>query len=536
MYNRKLRRIWYLLVVVIVAGLSFVFSSFKKQQQAINILMIAVDDLYTSIGATKDADGSFLKTIYPDPEIRANVAARLTPNIDRLAKEGRQFLNATCQSPLCGPSRTALMTGVPTHVSGYYSHHESFRANEVLEKVITLPQYLKSMGYYTAGIGKIFHKPVVESLTPEGDWPDTKYSWSKWISCEGGAGLGSAKQPEMSPNKGLMKFGPGNQPKEETDDWLNSVFTSTLFKTGKATKFDVFKKKDESIELPDDQPFFIASGIFRPHLPFFAPRKYFDMFPTSEMQIDEELFNWVKNDIKDIPEGGQKWIQLTKGKFYDVINRGEEVAGKQGQLEAWKQCVQAYLACVAYADDCVGEILNGLDNSKYKDNTIVFLWSDHGYFLGDKARIAKQCLWREAINCNLIIRMPKGQKKKGIPSKENVQLTDLYPTIVSLCGFDKPSHVMGEDITGLIKDPNAKLKRKYTYVTYMEGNHTVFSDKYKYIRYSNGDCELYDIQNDILEYSNLAEFPKYQNLVKEMEAMLNEQLSDGIKYTPASDN
>lgn len=505
------------------------FSLKTQAQSKPNILFIAVDDLYTSIGATKNDEGNFLKTIYPDDKIRASVAAKLTPNIDRLANEGRHFVNATCQSPLCGPSRAALMTAVPAHVSGYYSHQVHFRAYKTVEDVVTLPQYLKNNGYYTAGIGKVFHKSIVDSLTPEGDWPDTKYSWSKWISSNGGADLGGAEFPKMSPNKGLMSFGPGNEPKQETNDWINSEFTSTLLQKGKASKFDVFTKQEETIVLPDDKPFFISSGIFRPHLPFIAPKEYFELFPTSEMQIDWELFEKVKNDIEDLPEAGKKWTQLTRGKFNDVISQGDKVAGKEGQLQAWKECVQAYLACVAFADECVGEILNGLENSKYADNTIVFFWSDHGFFLGNKARIAKQCLWRESINCNLIVKMPNGQKGRGVQSLGNVQLTDLYATVSSLCGFEIPDNIMGEDISPLIKKPNAKLQREYTYSTYEEGNHAIFNNKYKYIRYKNGDKELYDVQNDILERNNLAKNPEYKNVLKNLDVVLDNELANGLK-------
>ena len=513
--------------LVLVSGL-MVHGTRPKAQP--NILFIAIDDLYTSIGTTKDAEGNFLRTIYPDSLVRAQVAARLTPNINQLAAQSRMFVKATCQSPLCGPSRTALMTGVPTHISEYYSHHEHFRANEQLKDAVTLPQYLKANGYFTAGIGKVFHTSKVESLTPEGDWPDTKYSWTQWVSSNGGAGLGGAKQPAMSPNKGLMSFGPGDEPKEKTNDWQNSLFTSTLLQTGKASSTDVFTKEVVTVTLPADKPFFLASGIFRPHLPFFAPKAYFELFPTSEMAIDTILFEKVKNDLVDLPPAGLKWTQLTKGKFAEVIEQGEKVGGKEGQLEAWKQCLQAYLACVAFADECVGEILHGLDNSKYKDNTIVFLWSDHGFFMGNKARLAKQAIWWEALNTNFIVRMPK-QKQPGVANAEYVQLTDLYPTVVSLCSLEKPERVMGEDITPLIMDPSAKLKRKYTYSTYLQGNHSIFSGDYKFIRYENGDKELYNIKTDVFEFINLANDSQYKNILDDFDKALDEELTNAKKYS-----
>lgn len=520
-----------LLTLALSCGRSNKVSETNKKELPVknNILFIAVDDLYTSIGINQDMAGSFLKTIYPDAETRQRVASKLTPHIDKLAREGREFANAMTQSPLCGPSRISLLTGIPTHASGYYNHGICFRDFEPLKDAVTLPEYLKNNGYFTAGIGKIFHHNEVDSLTDAGDWPDSRYSWTKWISSSQGAGLSGAKHSEMSPKKSKMHFGAGDQPTEKTGDWQNSHFTATLLKTGQATIADNFTKQDETVVIPKDKPFFLASGIFRPHLPFFAPKKYFDLFPTSEMKIDESLLEQVANDIEDLPPAGKKWTQLTNGKFYEVISQGEKVAGKQGKIEAWKQCVQAYLACVAFADDCVGEILNGLENSPYKDNTTVILWSDHGYFLGDKARIAKQCLWREALNCNLIIKMPKGQQQPGVPSQEYVQLTDLYPTVVSLCGLKKPN-VMGEDLTELIKNPKAKLKRQYAYSTFQEGNHALYNDHYKYIRYQNGDVEFYDMKADINEYNNLTNKPEYKQLISDMDAELDRQLKDGMHF------
>ena len=458
-----MRKIYALLVLAFF----FTANNAFAQKEKPNFLFIAIDDLNTSIGASRDMDGNFMKSIYPDKQLRDEVAKRLTPHLDRLASEGRQFVNAMCQSPLCGPSRTSLLAGVPAHVSGYYTHEENFRTYETLKDVTTLPQLLQANGYYTAGLGKIYHKPDVVSLTAEGDWPDAKYSWTKWISSGGGVNLGDAELPEMSPKSDrLMRFGPSSLATEETRDWQNSHFTACLLENGKATIDDNFTKKDETIELPANKPFFLASGIFRPHLPFYAPKEYFDLFPTSEMKIDKELLEKVAKDIEDLPEAGKKWTQLTKGKFYEVISQGERIAGEQGKIEAWKQCVQAYLACVAYADACVGEILRGLDNSPYKNNTIVILWSDHGYFLGDKARIAKQCLWRESLNCNLIVKMPDNQKERGVPSRQVVSLSDLYPTILAMANFDRPAGILGENIIQLVQDPKTELPRKYFYSTY----------------------------------------------------------------------
>lgn len=498
-------------------------AEIPKPAARLNILMIAIDDMNISVVGNRKSSEDFLKTIYPDPALRAAVAKRLTPNIDALAQSGRQFLGATCLSPLCGPSRTALMTGVPAHVSGYYAHQTNFRMNEQLRDIVTLPQMLKANGYFTSGIGKVFHRPDVSGEGPAGDWPDSRYSWSRWISAGGGVELVGLELPEMSPRSGNMRFGRSEQPKTQTADWLNSHFTRTLLEKGTASRPDRYTKKTETVTLPEDKPFMVASGIFRPHLPFFAPKEYFDRFPTSEMKIDEQLFEKVVADLDDLPPAGISWTQLTKGKFNSVITRGEAVGGKAGRIEAWKQCVQAYLACVAFSDECAGEILTGLQNSKYKDNTAVVLWSDHGFFLGDKARIAKQCLWQEAIMCNMIMRLP-AQKQPGVPSRENVQLGDIYPTLLSLCGLKRPAHIAGEDLSALLEDPAKKLPREYVYSTFMKGNHALTGGGFKYIRYQNGDRELYCLTDDPCEYRNLAKEPAQKERLAKYDAELDRQL------------
>lgn len=498
-------------------------SGLRAEKPQPNILMIAIDDLNAFVGANRELNNSFFKSVYPDKALREKVAARLTPHIDKLAAEGRQFVNAMCQSPLCGPSRTALMTGVPAHVSGYYMHNRHFRAYDTLQDATTLPQYLKQHGYFTAGLGKIFHSSNVKSLTPAGDWPDTRYSWDVWISAGGGADLGNATLPAMSPRGSNMKFGASDLPLEETTDWQNSHFTRRLLETGTAARHDNKTDREVTITLPKDKPFFLASGIFRPHLPFYAPKPYFDLFPTEEMAIDKTLFDQVVKDIQDLPEAGRKWTQLTKGKFHEVISQGEKVGGEQGRYEAWKQCIQGYLACVAYADACAGEILAGLAGSPYKNNTVVMLWSDHGFFLGNKARIAKQCLWRESLNCNLIVKMP-GQRHTGVISEDYVMLTDMYPTVVSLCGLPRPQHIMGKDLSALILDPTATLGREYVYSTYMEGNHSLYNSHYKYIRYQNGNQELYDLRNDPAEWTNLAGQTAWRDKLQSMNTKLEQQL------------
>lgn len=505
-------------------GVSIVHA---RTDKPVNVLMIAIDDLNTALHVNRDREGNFLATIYPDSELREQVGRRLTPNLDRFARSSRPFPNAMCQSPLCGPSRTAVMTGIPTHVSGYYGHRHNFRTNPVLRDVITLPQYLKANGYFTTGLGKIFHRSTVRRLTPQGDWPDTLNSWSQWVSKGIGAALKEEGMHPFAPAMGgintNMNWGTSVRA-EETADWLNASFTRQLLEAGTASQLDVFHKTETVVTLPNDTPFLVACGIFRPHLPFYAPQSYIDLFPISEMTIDQALLDSAIEDLTDLPPAARKWTQLTNGKFSEIMTQGANVAGDEGKLLGWKYAVQSYLACVAFADACVGEILMGLERGDHADNTAVIIWSDHGYFLGNKTRIAKQCLWRESLNSVLMIRTPE-MALPGTPSLETVQLTDLYATISSICGLARPQGIMGADLTPILNNPSVNLDRDFVVSTYQEGNHAIYNNKIKFIRYQNGDQEFYDLAKDPGERTNLADTVSAQEGIAHWESQLDNWLN-----------
>ncbi len=480
----------------------FVFLPFLAFADASrpNFLFVAVDDLNHYTSFLSEEEGNFLSKIYPNERVRKRVAKRATPNLQRLADQSTVFTRAYCPSPLCGPSRTALMTGVPTHISGYYEHDVHFRRYDTLKDVVTLPQYLKSQGYFTAGLGKIYHTGRINE--ERGDWPDTKFSWDRWIEVQDGLrGEGFERTfSKYSPNYDRFLFGPSNLRSEETHDFINTAFISNLLKNGRAAMPDRHGEV-QAVTLPMDQPFFLALGLFAPHLPWHPPAEFFERFPTREMAIDSELEEWVRQDAKDIPAAGEVFLDH----FFDqIISHGNMVDGLGGGVEAWKATIQAYLATVAFADECLGQLIDALENSEYSDNTVVVLWSDHGWQFGDKMRYRKHALWDGANHSVLIMRDPRiSQSTIGLRSDRIVSLQHLYPTIVSLAGLEKPSHVHGHDMTPLLQDPGAAFDETIIH-TYQEGNHTIRTPQYRYIRYNDNSEELYFWEQDPFEYVNRA--------------------------------
>ena len=496
-----------------------------------NFLFIAVDDLNNYTSFLLEQDGHFLSKLYPDPEKRREMARRLTPNLDRLARESLVFDRAFCPQALCGPSRTALLTGIPPHISGYYNHSQHFRYNPVLQDVVTLPQYLKANGYQTIGLGKVFHKAGPEKKDDGRihDWADEAWSWSTWI--DRFIGMGGKAQREVSlspysPADGLFRFGNSTLPAESSWDYLNAEFAARLYSEGSADIFDrngVYRH----VELPGEQPFFLACGLFAPHLPWFPPQEFYDRFPVEEIQFDEELVTWLRADKEDLPKMA---LERFIGNDFDTLYAiGQSVdAGPHGLRAA----VQAYLASVAYADYCLGQLVDAIDQSPRRDNTVIILWSDHGWHLGDKYRFRKHALWEPATHNILLVRDPAiPATMKGIHTNEVVGLQDLYPTIVRRAGLEMPPHVWGHDLAPLLKDPDT-VWDKPVLMTYGEGNHSLRTNRWRYIRYRDGGKELYDMQADPFEYTNLAGKPEYKSIEHEMDIRLESKLATGEARLP----
>ena len=256
----------------------------------------------------------------------------------------------------------------------------------------------------------------------------------------------------------------------------------------------------QQLQKKHTKPFFIACGMFHPHMPWYVPQKYLDMYPLEDITIPE----FDKNDLDDVPLLGQAFSNV---KTVDKILEHDQ----------HKQAIQGYLASTSFADAQLGRVLDALEKSPYKDNTIVVMWSDHGFHLGEKMHWQKGTLWEEATNSLLMFRVP-GVTPPGGECASFVSLLDIYPTLVELCGLPEPDHLDGQSLLALLENPNAK--RRTHAITAYDGQIAVRTADYRYIRYNDGTDELYDRTKDPHEWTNQSKNPEYAAIKKKLNALL----------------
>ena len=350
-----------------------------------NVLFIAVDDLNDWIGC-----------LGGHPQAK-------TPNIDRLAKRGVLFENAYCAAPACNPSRAALMTGIRPTTSGVYHNPNPWRKSPVLKDAVTIPQHFTANGYISKGAGKIYHGGFADPASWEEYWPSKSKTRPGDPMPEG--------RPLAGVSKSHFDWGVVNAPEAEMGD--TQVVDWTV----------------KQLQQKHDKPFFLACGIFRPHLPWYVPPEFFEPFP-----LDEVILPKVKqNDLDDVPEAGRKMAK-PDGDHKNVTGKGQ-----------WKTAVQAYLASCYYTDTLVGRLLDALDASEYKDNTIICFWTDHGWHLGEKEHWRKFALWEDATRTPMIFVAP-GVTKPNQRCDQPVNLIDIYPTLNELCGLPKIDALDGQSL------------------------------------------------------------------------------------------
>ncbi len=436
----------------------------SQAQEKPNVLFIAIDDLNDWIGCL---DGH--------PQAK-------TPNIDLLASQGMLFTNAHCQAPISGPSRAAIMTGLYPSTSGNYLQLSDInikKSNSITSKATFMPDFFEAQGYKTLAVGKIYHG---------GDKANTfdeyggRFSW-----------MGPKPQERINFDPAWMGVPNGTQ-----TDWGVYPGIDSLMTDYKSAAWAV-NKLDEKHE----KPFFLAVGFVRPHVPWYTSKKWFDMFPLQ----DVELPPYQPDDFDDIPEIGKKVAEVPMMPTTEWLKaRGE-----------WREPVQAYLACVAFVDHQVGKVLKKLENSDYADNTVVILWTDHGYHLGEKNRFAKQALWQEDTHTPLIIRKP-GQAKGG-KCNAPVQLIDMYPTLLELCGLPTYQMAEGNSLVPLLNNPDKKWNNP-AITFYGKGNIALTGKRYRLIQYENGAQEFYDLKNDPNEWNNLANEKSVAKHKKRLESFI----------------
>jgi arylsulfatase A-like enzyme len=445
---------------------NFAFCAESRKERS-NVLFIAIDDLNDWLGCLGG---------HPDV---------ITPNLDRLAGRGVLFTNAHCSAPLCNPSRAAIMTGIRPSSSGVYSNQQPLRKSEVLKEAVTLPQYFMENGYRTLGSGKIYHGSV----------PDPQFWHDYWPS-----------KTKVRPTDPLPEKRPLNGiPNTRHFDWGPLNITEEKMGDSRVADWVIRQLRQKQ-----DNPFFLACGFFRPHLPWYVPQKYFDLYPLEKVSLPEIK----EDDLDDIPEAGRK-IALMSGDHAQVTKYNQ-----------WRRAVQGYLASISFVDHCLGRVIDALDKSSYRDNTIIVLWSDHGWHLGEKLHWRKFALWEEATHNVLTFTAP-GVTRPGEVCDAPVNLIDIYPTLIDLCGLQPRKELEGVSLLPLLKDPSTEWDRP-SLTTYGRNNHSLRSKRWRYIRYYDGTEELYDHRFDEQEWFNLADDPKY--------SPVKEKLSRWLPETNAEDS
>ena len=467
-------------LTVVFALLSSIYFAVQAQTtDQPDVLFISIDDLNDWVGP-----------LGGHPQAK-------TPNIDRLAAQGITFTNAYAPAALCSPSRAAVMTGVSAASSGVYANGTDWRKAKPLAGIPTIPRYFRDNGYRSVGAGKLFHASTYNPWAYFG-FNDTT-AWDAYFpSLE--RQLPDEPTPHARPANG--------SPLSENFDWSAVSTTDMAMGDGQVVTWSV-----EQILANSDAPKFNAVGIYRPHLPWYLPQKYFDMHPLEDIVLPDVL----ENDLDDIPEifieRGRSGGALSPMAIHDWILE-DETKGR------WREAVRAYLASISFADAMVGHLLDALEQSGRADNTIIVLWSDHGWHLGEKGRWRKQTLWSESTHVPLIIVAP-GITEAGSASAETVSLMDIYPTLVELAGLDMPAHPEGLSLVPLLEEPATEWDQA-AISTSGFGNHAVSTNQYRYIRYSDDTEELYDLDSDPNEWHNLADDPKLDQVKEELAALLPE--------------
>jgi len=440
------------------------------QPERPNILFIAIDDLNDWVG-----------------HLGGHPMAK-TPNIDALASRGTTFTNAHCQAPICNPSRTSLMTGLRPSNTGIYGLSPWFRKLPEFRNVVTLPQYLKRhAGYTTYSAGKVYH----------GGYGRNQEEFDV-LGPPANAGPFPQKKLVTTPfgNHRLVDWGTFPHQDQQKGDWKVASWA-----------------EKQLADMPEG-PFFLSVGFFLPHVPCFATPKWFELYPDDDSVLpavldgdrdDTPRFSWYLHWY--LPEVRLKWLR---------------------ENDQWRNLVRSYLACTSFVDSQVGRVLEALERNGYADNTIVVLWSDHGWHLGEKDITGKNSLWHESTRVPLVFAGPG--VTAGQTCHRPAELLDIYPTLVDLLDLPANGKLEGHSLVPQLHDAEAP-RRWPAITTHNHDNHSVVTEDWRYIQYADGSEELYDTRRDPRELTNLAGEARFADVIARHRQMLP---PDSRKPAPGS--
>ncbi len=446
------------LIATIGSGVTARHSFATEAAQPPNVIFIAIDDQNDWIGA-----------------FGGHPLAK-TPHLDRLAERGTIFLNAHCQAPLCNPSRTSLMLGLRSTTTGIYGLAPWFRTLPQWQDRVTLPQHFKANGYRTLTSGKVYHGGV-------GGPRMRQREFDVWGPA---GGIGVKPEQKLIPptpmgNHPLMDWGVFPHRDEDKGDYQVASWTVEQIKAA-----------------PRDEPFFLAAGFFLPHVPCYATQEWFDLYPDDDSVLpplaeDERegtpRFSWYLH--WELPEPRLQWLR---------------------ENDQWRNLVRSYLACTSFVDAQVGRIVAALEEQGLADNTVIVVWGDHGWHLGEKLITGKNTLWDRGTRVPMIFAGP-GVTAGGRVTQP-AELLDIYPTLIDLCGLPNRDDLEGITLRPQLEDATAARARP-AITSHNQGNHGIRSERWRYISYADGTEELYDMVNDPLEWKNLASDPSLAGVVAE---------------------
>jgi len=423
-----------------------------------NLLFIVVDDLNNTLGC------------YGHPVVQ-------TPHIDRLAASGIQFNHAYCNFAVCNPSRSSFLTGMTPETTTIQDNRVSLQS--VIGDWVTMPALFKKNGYYTMSLGKIFH----------GNRPEHN-DMEAWDEIYGFGATEIGKQGEgRNMTGGVLKWCRWRAAEGDDEDQADGLMA---------------KKAVEFIKAEHDQPFFLAVGFHKPHDPFVAPKKYFDLYPLENC------------DPPPLPEGWEPPYKHTLPGQTAQFNKFTE--------QEKREFLRSYYACCSFLDVQVGKVLTALEESGQLDNTMIVFFGDHGYHLGEHNWWNKVTIFEKGTNAPFIVAGPS-VGKTGVHSDAMFEFIDIYPTMAEVFGLENtPDYLEGKSFASVLKDPNLPFRSEVRAMTRrgeMRGM-MVKNARWRYVEWDEGEqgIELYDQLNDPVEYHNLADDPDYASVISEMKSLL----------------